>query len=81
VLAFTPIFIANLVFARRFRDTKVPTAAFGANLLGAMIGGTLEYLSLVTGHRALLLLCAALYGLAWLLGRRYVRAGATAPLA
>jgi hypothetical protein len=77
-LAFTPIFIANLVFARRFRDTNVPTAAFGANLLGAMVGGTLEYLSLVTGHRALLLLCAALYGLAWLFGRRYVRAGATA---
>jgi len=80
-LAFTPIFIANLVFARRFRDTKVPTAAFGANLLGAMVGGTLEYLSLVTGHRALLLLCAALYGLAWLFGQRHVRAGAIAPLA
>ena len=79
MLAFTPIFIANLVFARRFRDTEVPTAAFGANLLGAMVGGTLEYLSLVTGHRALLLLCAALYALAWLFGRRYMRprAGAT----
>ena len=70
----------ELVFARRFRDTEVPTAAFGANLLGAMVGGTLEYLSLVTGHRALLVLCAALYALAWLFGRRYMRrrAGATA---
>ena len=78
-LAFMPIFIANLVFARRFRDTEVPTAAFGANLLGAMVGGTLEYLSLMTGHRALLVLCAALYALAWLFGRRYMRprAGAT----
>jgi SAM-dependent methyltransferase len=80
-LAFSPIFIANLVFARRFRDTSLPTAAFGANLLGATVGGTLEYVSLVTGHRALLLLCAALYGLAWLFGRRHIRAGATAPLA
>ena len=77
-LAFTPIFIANLVFARRFRDTAVPTAAFGANLLGAMVGGTLEYLSLATGHHALLLLSAALYGLAWLFGRRHLRARAGA---
>ncbi len=78
-LAFAPIFIANLVFARRFRDTGVPTAAFGANLLGAMTGGALEYLSLMTGHRALLLLCAVLYGLAWITGRRHLRAGATVP--
>jgi hypothetical protein len=71
-LAFTPIFIANLVFARRFRDTAVPTAAFGANLLGAMAGGTLEYLSLITGHRALLLVAASLYALAWVFGRRHI---------
>jgi hypothetical protein len=71
-LAFTPIFIANLVFARRFRDTAIPTAAFGANLLGAMVGGTLEYLSLITGHRALLLVAAFLYALAWVFGRRHL---------
>jgi hypothetical protein len=71
-LAFAPIFIANLVFAGRFRDTPDPTAAFGANLLGAMVGGALEYFSLVTGHRALLILTAALYGLAWLFGRSAV---------
>jgi SAM-dependent methyltransferase len=74
-LAFTPIFIANLIFAHRFRDTETPTSAFGANLLGAMVGGALEYLSLVTGYRALLLAAAALYGLAWIFGRRQLRAG------
>jgi SAM-dependent methyltransferase len=73
-LAFAPIFIANLVFAERFRNSGEPTAAFGANLVGAMFGGTLEYVSLVTGHRALLLICAALYALAWLLGRRHLLA-------
>jgi hypothetical protein len=66
-IAFFPIFVANLVFAERFRDTEDPTAAFGANLLGAMVGGTLEYLSLLTGFRALLFLVAALYGAAYLL--------------
>ena len=53
-LAFFPIFVANLVFASRFRDTERSTAAFGANLLGAMFGGLLEYVSLVTGYRSLL---------------------------
>jgi SAM-dependent methyltransferase len=71
-LAFAPIFIANLVFAGRFRDSEIPTAAFGANLLGAMIGGALEYLSLLIGYRGLSLVVAALYALAWMFGRRYV---------
>jgi hypothetical protein len=69
-IAFFPIFVANLIFAERFRDTEDPTAAFGANLLGAMVGGTLEYLSLLTGFRALLFLVAALYGTAYLLAQR-----------
>ena len=65
-LAFFPIFVANLIFAERFRDTSDATVAFGANLLGAMVGGTLEYLSLLTGFRGLLFLVAALYGAAYL---------------
>jgi hypothetical protein len=69
-LAFFPVFIANLVFAERFRDTVDPTTAFGANLLGAMLGGVLEYLSLITGYRGLLVLAAVLYALAWIFGAR-----------
>ena len=69
-LAFFPIFVANLVFASRFRDTERSTAAFGANLLGAMVGGLLEYVSLLTGYRSLLVLVAGLYGLAFLLRPR-----------
>jgi SAM-dependent methyltransferase len=65
-LAFFPIFVANLIFAERFRDTADPTAAFGANLLGAMLGGTLEYLSLLVGFRALLFVVGALYLIAFL---------------
>jgi hypothetical protein len=65
-LAFAPIFLANLVFAQRFRDTASATTAFAANLLGAMVGGMLEYLSLITGYRALLLVVAGLYALAFL---------------
>ena len=70
VLAFFPVFIANLVFAGRFRDTADPTTAFGANLLGAMLGGVLEYLSLITGYRGLLVIAGLLYALAWIFGAR-----------
>jgi hypothetical protein len=58
---FTPIFAANLVFAQRFRDVETSNLAFGANLLGAMVGGLLEYLALITGYQALALLVALLY--------------------
>ncbi len=42
VIAFAPIFLANMVFAQRFRGTGDTGTAFGANLLGAMLGGVLE---------------------------------------
>ncbi|MFI6602604.1 spermidine synthase [Nonomuraea sp. NPDC050536] len=61
VVAFLPIFAANVVFAKRFSDTADPTTSFGANLLGAMVGGCLEYLALVIGYRGLLIVAAVLY--------------------
>jgi hypothetical protein len=60
-LTFSPIFLANLIFAQRFSETSSSTAAFGANLLGAMIGGVLEYAALIVGYRALILLVAFVY--------------------
>ncbi len=69
VVAFVPVFLANLVFARRFRDVASSNLAFGANLLGAMVGGTLEYAALITGYRALLILVAMLYAAAFSLQR------------
>ena len=60
-IAFSPIFLANLIFADRFRDVASSTTAFGMNLLGAMVGGILEYAALVIGYRALLLVAAGLY--------------------
>ena len=71
-LAFAPIFIANLVFAQRFKDVGSSTTAFGANLLGAIVGGVLAYLSLITGFRFLLVVVAVLYGLAFAFGRRHL---------
>ncbi len=61
VIAFLPIFAANIIFAKRFSETGDAALSFSTNLLGAMLGGCLEYLSLVFGYHALLVLAAALY--------------------
>jgi hypothetical protein len=70
ILAFAPIFIANLIFADRFRVAGASTVAFAANLLGAMVGGILEYSSLILGYRNLLFLVALLYGFAYFFSAR-----------
>ena len=77
-LGFAPVYLANLIFAQRFREVASSATAFAANLLGAMVGGTLEYLSLITGYRASLIAVAVLYGLAFVTGRG--RPAETAPV-
>ncbi len=71
-IAFLPIFLANLIFAVRFKDVGSSTTAFGANLLGAMVGGALEYLALVLGFNALLVIVALCYTMAFVLGRKHL---------
>jgi SAM-dependent methyltransferase len=66
---FAPIICANIVFAARFAATPDATAAFAANLLGAIVGGSLEYLALLIGYPALVGVAAALYLGAFLTGR------------
>jgi len=75
LLAFFPIFLANLVFAERFRTAASSTVSLGANLIGAMLGGILEYSSLILGYRSLLVVIALLYGLAFLLGHKHIELG------
>jgi len=61
LITFSPIFFANLVFSVTFRDQVVPEHIFGWNLLGATMGGVLEYTSMVLGYNALALIVAGLY--------------------
>ena len=75
VLGFTPVFIANLVFADRFREVAASGVAFGTNLLGAIVGGVLEYGALVVGYRALLIVVAILYAAAFVTGRSHLAGG------
>jgi spermidine synthase len=74
LLTFTPIFLANVVFSRSFRDTVSADIAFASNLIGVMLGGMFEYLALATGYQSLLLLVVAFYAVAILPWRRAQRA-------
>jgi uncharacterized PurR-regulated membrane protein YhhQ (DUF165 family) len=71
-LAFAPVYLANVAFAKRFRDTDDSRSAFAVNILGAMVGGCLEYLALIVGYRSLLIVAALLYAAAFALTPRRV---------
>ena len=70
VLAFTPVFLANIIFANSFRDSETADVAFASNLLGIMVGGGLEYFSMLIGYRMLLLFVIVFYACALLLRNR-----------
>ncbi len=70
VLAFAPIFFANLVFSYSFRESTMADMSFASNLLGAVVGGAIEYVALITGYQFLLIIVAVLYALAWLFATR-----------
>jgi hypothetical protein len=80
IVAFLPVFLANLVFAGSFKGTG-PSAdvAFASNLIGIMLGGMLEYASLLLGYRHLLLIVIGFYVLSALLLRPRQPAPATEP--
>ncbi len=70
LLAFVPIYLANIAFAKRFAQSADSQSAFGINLLGAMIGGCIEYAALLTGYRNLLIVVALIFLAAFLLKPR-----------
>ena len=60
-LQFSPIFCAGLLFGSAIKRSPSVASDYGANLLGAMAGGTAEYLSLATGFGPLLGIVALFY--------------------
>jgi len=71
LLVFSPIFCAGLLFGSSIKRSEDVTVDYGANLLGAMVGGVAEYLSLLMGFQFLLILVAGFY-LAALATRRAI---------
>lgn len=70
-----PLFCAGIIFAVTFARAQSIEVALGSNLLGAVVGGIVEYSSLALGIRSLYLLALGFYLLsliAWLIP--YLRA-------
>ena len=61
LLFFSPIFCAGLLFGSAVKRSTSLARDYGTNLLGAMTGGVAEYLSLITGYRALAVIIAVCY--------------------
>jgi SAM-dependent methyltransferase len=61
VVYLGPVFFGGLIFARLIENEARLFEAYGSNVLGAVLGGSAEYLSLVFGFRFLLALALAFY--------------------
>jgi hypothetical protein len=77
-LVALPIFFAALIFGLLIRDHADPTRALGVNLLGAIVGGLLEYAAMAIGIKALYLVAAVAYLATYLAVRRLSEASAVA---
>jgi SAM-dependent methyltransferase len=65
LLTSVPILFSGIAFIKAFERVQRKDVALGANLLGALVGGVLQSLSFLVGMKALLLLVALFYGLAF----------------
>jgi len=65
-----PVGFAGIIVSTMLVRAHSLSAALGSNLLGSVVGGCLEYLSMYLGLRAVVLLALVLYLVAFLLTRR-----------
>ena len=70
LLVGLPVGLAGVIVSMRLAQSRTPTAALGSNLLGAVFGGCVEYLSMSVGLKTLVLLAAVFYLTAALLLQR-----------
>jgi spermidine synthase len=61
-----PVFFAGIVFIVSFAREGFRSDALGSNLLGALLGGMLESISMWTGMKSILILVALFYALSWI---------------
>jgi hypothetical protein len=64
LLLALPVFFASTVFSISFRQTQAVDTALASNLAGALLGGFIEYASIIGGIGSLAWVAAALYLLA-----------------
>jgi SAM-dependent methyltransferase len=75
-LLLGPVYFGGLIFARLITREARLFEAYGSNVLGAVLGGAAEYLSLVLGFRFLFAVALAFYLAVFVLLRKDAQAGA-----
>lgn len=65
VILSLPLFFAGIIFADSFKKTKDVSRVFAYNLLGAILGGVIEYVSMLSGFSFLLFLAITMYFLSY----------------
>jgi SAM-dependent methyltransferase len=71
LLNAVPVFFAGIIFSALFSRASHPSASLGSNLLGAVVGGCLEYVAMFTGLKFLSLIALTLYLVTFLLLQRH----------
>lgn len=76
LLIGAPVYFAAICFSQLFQREEIIGYPLGLNLIGAMGGGLIEYVSMLIGMRRVWLIVLAIYVLAWLstewIGRKRV---------
>ncbi|MGV8119569.1 MAG: spermidine synthase [Candidatus Xenobiia bacterium LiM19] len=70
VFYLLPVFFANMIFTYSFKDSRDAAVAYTSNMLGAIVGGLCEYLSMVTGYNSMLMGVVLFYLLAFYFFRK-----------
>jgi hypothetical protein len=65
-----PFFFASLCFSHLFQRETITGFPLGINMVGAMAGGLVEYLSMITGLKAVWLIALCIYMAAYLASPR-----------
>ena len=60
-----PLLFAGIIFAVSFKAAKDVSGVFAYNLLGAIVGGFCEYISMATGFRFLFIIAIIMYSLSY----------------
>lgn len=70
ILLVIPMLFSGLAFSSVLRSFGDVSAAMASNLMGAILGGVLEYFSMWKGFSSLYWVAFALYGIAWITAGR-----------
>ena len=61
LLIASPVFFSGLIFSSSFRDVASPAGTLGVNMLGAVLGGLLENLTMIGGTTVISILALLIY--------------------